>query len=311
MLQSLEDVNRRLRLNIDVLLLSRRPEIFRACWRGRHTQIKFIQGDVRAFVPDSERFDYVLHMASTSAAETYAGYSQIDKYDILTIGTRKVLEYAVTAGAKRLLFTSSGAAYGQTPSSPVDELTFSQLNPQLPESALGLGKQGAEFLCVRYAEASGLQTVIARCFSFVGPGLPLDLHYAIGNFIRNAVAGEPITVIGDGGAIRSYLFLGDMVVWLLTLLLDGKNGEMYNVGSDEAISIGDLARAVSALHTPVLKVQVLGNSTHQVGVPVRNVYVPNINKARKQLQLAVDTPLAEALQLTFAQARLVSTRTPT
>ena len=105
----------------------------------------------------------------------------------------------------------------------------------------GKGKLESERLCIE----SGIDTVIARCFAFVGPFLPLDIHYAIGNFIRDALEGKDITVTGDGRPYRSYLYAADLMVWLWTILLEGVPGTAYNVGSENAVSIAELAKVIS------------------------------------------------------------------
>jgi hypothetical protein len=171
-------------------------------------------------------------------------------------------------------------------------------DPLDPRSAYGQAKRLAEQMCVCAAAKGGLEPVIARAFAFVGPGLPLDAHFAIGNFIRDAAAGREIVVNGDGTPLRSYLYAADLAAWLLTLLVEGRAGEAYNVGSDATLSIADLAREVAAL-APGASVTIKGAATP--GAP-RAVYAPDIGKARA-LGLDVWTPLDEAIRRTMAFAR--------
>jgi UDP-glucuronate decarboxylase len=137
-----------------------------------------------------------------------------------------------------------------------------------------------------------LNTVIGRCFAFVGPDLPLDVHFAIGNFIRDALRGDGITVAGDGTPLRTYLHQEDLAEWLWTLLLRGRSGEAYNVGSDEVISIEQLAHLVRDILAPDKPVRILGRATD---TGLRNKYVPDIGKAMEELSLEVRISLPEAI----------------
>jgi len=158
--------------------------------------------------------------------------------------------------------------------------------------AYGVAKRGAEHLCALYRHAYGLETVVARCFAFVGPDLPLDVHFAIGNFIRDALTADAITVGGDGSPLRSYLDQRDLAEWLSVLLLKGRSGHAYNVGSDQSIRIGDLAHLVRDTLSP-------GKPVHIKGVPDarqhRNIYVPDITKAKTELGLRVSVSLTDAI----------------
>ena len=135
-----------------------------------------------------------------------------------------------------------------------------------------------------------VECVIARGFSFFGPYLPLTDKFAIGSFMRDALAGRPIRILGDGTPLRSYLYAADLAVWLLTLLAKGTPSEAYNLGSDEIIDLAGLAGAVAtAGDVPIAIVQ-----PRPSGAPQR--YIPAIDKARKELGLEVRIPLTAALR---------------
>ena len=254
-----------------------------------------LPGDIRSFTFPDGIFQYVIHAATDTSSQA-AERPAILLSSILD-GTRRVLDFAATHGTRRLLFASSGAVYGAQPPevTHIPETYLGGPDWLKPLAAYGKGKRAAELMTLLHTNRTGIECVIARCFAFVGPHLPLDRHFAIGNFIRDAMQGSPIRINGDGTPMRSYLYASDLAAWLWTMLFRAPSGEAYNVGSDEAVSIADLARTV---------VEVLGVSSEvQIrrevipGMP-RAQYVPAIEKAREQLGLRVRVDLRDAIRYT-------------
>ncbi len=301
-LESAAYANRALDLGLKVLVLTRNPESFaaRAPHLAADPAIRFHRGNVIDFDFPAGAYPYVIHGATTSAAETFRGEDPLAKFDTLVVGTRRTLEFARRCEARRFLFLSSGVVYGSPPPSlaAIPEDYLGAPDTCDVDSALGQAKRAAEYLCGYYGRRHGWEGVVARCFSFVGPFLPLDLHYAIGNFIDQALRADAIVVTGDGTPLRSYLYLGDLVSWLLALLIRAAPGRAYNVGSDEAVTIGGLARRVGEVLAPGKPVRILGKPSYSVGNQARNLYVPDITRARQELGLAVWTPLEEAIRST-------------
>jgi dTDP-glucose 4,6-dehydratase len=155
-----------------------------------------------------------------------------------------------------------------------------------------VGKRAAEHLCALYSNAYGFDVVIARCFAFVGRDLPLDVHFAIGNFIGNALQGKDIVIKGDGSPIRTYMDQRDLAVWLMQLLVSGKNNNAYNVGSDQAITIANLAKLVKEVVAPKVNILIEKQESSSSN---RNLYVPSIEKAKQELGLVRCHPLALAI----------------
>lgn len=311
LLESLRLANQAHGLGLRVTVLTRDPGSFQreAPALCADPAFSFIAGNVRDFAFPPNAFSHVLHMATTSAHETFAGEDPLAKFDTLVHGTRRVLDFATERGVKHFLFTSSGVVYQPNGEAPIAEASLRAPPTHDPATALGQAKRAAEFLCSHYAARHGWHLGLARCFSFAGPWLPLDVHYAIGNFIAQALAGQPITVRSDGSALRSYLYAGDLVVWLLTLLLGGPGGRPCNVGSDAAISISELAHLVRDLLAPQQEVHILGRPAASVGNPVRNTYVPDISLAR-QYQLETWTSLSDTIKMTAMHARSSACRSP-
>ena len=190
--------------------------------------------------------------------------------------------------------TSSGGVYGPQPAEMrhINEDYCGMPDPLEISSTYGIGKRMAEHLCILYGQANGIETVIARCFAFIGGDLPLDAHFAIGNFIRDALSSKVITVGGDGTPLRSYLDQRELAVWLNCLILKGRSGQAYNVGSDKAISINDLAKLVRDKLAPGKQIQILGVSDLRQH---RNIYVPDISKVKTEFGLTVKITLTDAI----------------
>lgn len=273
--------------------LARYPEFSRLNWLDFHT------GDILAspsILPVHARFSHILHAAADSTITPQG--APFDRYEQIVTGTRHLLDFAVRVGARRFLLTSSGAVYGAPPAGldRVPEYYHGMPDPMVSDHAYGVAKRLAEHLCCLYQDRYGLETVVARCFAFIGPDLPLDAHFAIGNFIRDALFGKEVIVHGTGTPVRSYLYQDDLAEWLLTLLAMGEPTTAYNVGSDEAISIADLAYLIRDQLAPGKAVRIEGGSS--ADAPTRNRYVPNTDKASKDLGLHIKVPLAAAIRIT-------------
>ncbi|WVN42125.1 NAD-dependent epimerase/dehydratase family protein [beta proteobacterium MWH-UniP1] len=283
----------------EVLVFSREPESFLKGYPelANHDWLGFHKGDVlRQDSFPEDIFDFVLHAAADSTAGVKL--SPVERYDQIASGTRNTLDFAVRSGASRFLLTSSGAVYGPQPSGMalIPEDYCGMPDPLNTNNAYGVAKRAAEHLCTLYQEKYGIETVIARCFAFVGQDLPLDVHFAIGNFIRDALWRDEITVSGDGTAVRSYLDQSDLAVWLMTLLEEGKPGHAYNVGSDRPIKIADLARLVRDTISPNKKVNIFGQPSATDAN--RSHYVPDITRVKKELGLGVTVALEDAIRKT-------------
>jgi dTDP-glucose 4,6-dehydratase len=147
-----------------------------------------------------------------------------------------------------------------------------------------------------YARQYGFAAPIARCFAFSGPHLPLSLNFAIGNFVRDAIAGGPIRVGGDGTPRRSYLYAADLAIWLWTILLRGESCRLYNVGSGEDVSIAELAHKVKEVVSPqVPEVFVMIAKEPVPGAPVAR-YVPSVTRVENELALKAWIPLDEGIR---------------
>ncbi|MBC5763632.1 NAD-dependent epimerase/dehydratase family protein [Ramlibacter albus] len=243
-------------------------------------------------------FDAVIHAATDSTLGPKR--PRLALHDEIVGGTRNVLDLAVERGVKRMLLTSSGMVYGRLPASPaVPEDWAGAPDPLEPANVYACAKRAAEHLCMLYGAQHVLEVVVARCFAFVGEDLPLDVHYAAGNFIRDALTADAIRIGGDGRSVRSYMDQRDLAHWLLTLLEKGRAGRAYNVGSGRAVTIAELAQAIVNAIAPGKPVHILG-----AGSPTPpTYYVPDVSRARDELGLTVTIELEQAVRDTAAALR--------
>ena len=305
LLESLVWANGRLNLGLSVEVLSRDPARFtrQYPWLAGHACLQYRQGDVRSFEFPEGHFSHVIH-AATEAPTVENDDRPLLKFETMVHGTQRTLDFARQCGAGKVLLTSSGAVYAKQPPAllgMVEDYPEAS-DPTNPAFVNGEGKRASEMLCALYARQFGLDVKIARLFSFIGPYLQLDFHYAAGNFVRDALSGGPIRLTGDGSPIRSFQYGADLAVWLWTILSRGETCRPYNVGSEEAVTIAELAELVGAAVRPRLPVERPAES----GVPgLRSRYVPSTVRAHRELGLEDRTDLATAITRTvdWCQAR--------
>jgi len=260
-------------------------------------QLKFVRlfrGDVEDLdsFPAGIDYTHIIHAANPSTR--VVGLRPIERFKQITNAIDNVLDFSVACGVKKILLAGSGGVYG-TQNSFINKIPESSLTIPDPLNALSsysIAKRFEEHLASLYEYEYGLNYVVARCFAFVGVDLPLNVHFAIGNFIRDALWAEEITVNGDGTPLRSYLDQRDLANWLVKLLMEGKSGEAYNVGSDEAVSISELAFMVRDLISPHKPVCILGSPQPSAE---RSRYVPDISKIYKHLGLRPTYSLKQSI----------------
>lgn len=296
LIESLLYANQVLDLNCRATVLSRNPVGFAEL--NPHlvnpATVTFLAGDVRNFEYPEGKYGFVIHAATDVVSPANA----LDVFSSCVDGTRRVSEFASQAGCSDFLLVSSGAVYGRQPDdmAAIPENHSGAPDPLDKGSAYGEGKRCAEWLATEIGREAGFSVKIARCFAFVGPYLPLDKHFAIGNFIRDALSEAPILIQGNGSAVRSYLYAADLVVWLWTILLKAPAGVAYNVGGDEAIDISGLANRVNVLAGSPSEVNVM-MQRDPAAKPSR--YVPDVRKAEIELGLKPDIGLDEAIRRTI------------
>jgi len=289
---------------ISVVGLSRNPTLF----YEKHPEyltlnwLRLIEADITSRESISRlggNFTHLIHLAVDSSLGP--NLSGLDRFDQIYSGARNILDLAESEKIGSILLASSGGVYGEMPE---EIFAFSEdspllLDPLNASNTYSLAKIAVEHLALLYQRQYKLNIKIARCFSFVGEDLPLDVHYAIGNFISDALYQNIITIKGNGSALRSYMYQEDLAHWLYEILIKGECGECYNVGSDSPITIKELAFRVRDLLNKEKEIFILGGGDLKV-----NRYLPDVSKAKTKLSLSLKFDLDNAI-LKTAQAILL------
>jgi nucleoside-diphosphate-sugar epimerase len=251
---------------------------------------KFIKQDISHPFKLHSSYDYIIH-AATSASKNINDHSFDKMAQTIIDGTINTLNAIQNKGSK-FLYISSGGIYGDNISKKkTKEHDLNSINPMSGHYSYHLSKLCAENLCFSYANKFDINIKIARCFAFVGPHLPLDEHFAIGNFINSALNNDKITIKSEGKSVRSFLYASDLVIWLIKILCQGNNLQPYNVGSSEEITIADLAKKIGDLKS--IPIEIEGNSEKDT------FYVPNVDLTMSDLDIQNFIDLDSAIEKTI------------
>lgn len=299
LLETLLYADQILGLRVKITVLTRNPAAFaaKAPQLAMAGSVVLHRGDVRSFPFIDREFSHVIHAATDASAELNEN-RPFEMFTIIVDGTRRMLDFAKACRARKFLFTSSGGVYGKQPAemTHVPEDYRGAPDPFARDASYGEGKRAAELLCAIEHRSSGMEIKIARCFALIGPHLPLDIHFAMGNFLADAIRRAPIHLTGDGTPFRSYLYAADLMIWLWTILFRAPAARPYNVGSEDGRPLWDMAHEVAACCEPRLAVT-RGREPIADVPPGR--YVPCTSRAREELGLRELIDLRTAILKTY------------
>jgi nucleoside-diphosphate-sugar epimerase len=281
---------------------------------GVDPSVTFVPWDIGSDLSYIEDVDCVIHCATPASAMLNSTFPD-EMYRLNVEGATAVRRFAERRKRGRklqILFTSSGAVYGDFFSNLSNFSEPSDFGTQRygATSAYGRGKREAESILLRGSKEGLYDLRIARLFAFSGHYLPLDRHFAIGNFVRDAILEQEIVVRSDGQSIRSYMDQQDMARWLITTLTRGNESVPYHIGSERAITIRDLAFLVAERYH-LLTGQECGVSIRGTYSPLDGVsrYVPETTATRRVLQVHENVSLEKSIDAMFKRA-LASRFTP-
>ncbi|PIM68316.1 epimerase [Streptomyces sp. JV178] len=209
-----------------------------------HPGFTWVEANVAEGIPVDLPTDLVLHFASPASP---ADYLRLPLHTMETgsLGTRHALELAHANGA-RFVLASTSEVYGDPQQNPQDERYWGHVNPVGPRSVYDEAKRFGEALTTAHADTKGTDTGIVRLFNTYGPRMRGHDGRAVPTFVRQALAGEPLTVTGDGRQTRSLCYVDDTVRGVLAAAAHGMRGPV-NIGNPGEITMLDLARLVIIL----------------------------------------------------------------
>ncbi len=266
--------------------------------------IDLIERDVRDLDSLPTGVTHVIHAAGTPDNRMHAS-DPLRTMSVISAGTSAVLRASVDSpDLQKFLFVSSGLVYGPQ---PLDLPGISEKYVGGPEcdsiaSVYPEAKRYAEVECAAWRGQTKLPLVTARPFAFIGPYQGLDKPWAVNNFLRDALLGGPIRIMGCADTVRSYMYPSDMAFWLLRILADGVPGVAYNVGSPEAVTLKDLADRIAGAFDEPPAVACRGGAN-----PRPSRFVPDVDRCRDTLGLRVTVPLGDAIVRTLEWHRAAGT----
>lgn len=194
--------------------------------------------------------DYILHLASNTHPLLYAT-DPIGTITTNIIGVQNLLDFAIAHNARRFVFASSNEAYGENRGDVelFDEDYCGYINCNTLRAGYPESKRCGEALCQAYKQQKGLDIVIPRVTRSYGPSMNMSDTKAINQFIKKALEGNDIVLKSEGTQYFSYTYVADAVSGLLWVLMEGKNGEAYNVAFEDGdIMLKDLANIIAEIN---------------------------------------------------------------
>lgn len=282
-------------INFEIYLLTRDKKSFIKNYSKLSKDVNFIEGSIedKSVLREIKiEFDYVFHFAG----ETTKGHDYLAELaEVSVVGTNNLLKYVISNKTQYCFFASSGAVYSSflKEGRGLREEDPCVFDSSYPDEIYAISKRLAEKILESKLKKSNCKLISLRIFALVGPSMYFDKHYAFGNFISSAVRKRDIQLSTDGSVYRSFMHIRDFMIWILKLLeMEESNKNLFlNVGSDDAISVKDLAQRISEEYSVGLK-------TSDKKAINKKYYVPDIMLA-KSMGLEIYTPLNESIKLTY------------
>jgi len=264
---------------------------------AKEKRFRFVLQDVTQYISVDGPLDAILHFASPASPIDYLELP-IQTLKVGSLGTHKALGLALQKSA-RFLLASTSEVYGDPLVHPQPETYWGNVNPIGPRGVYDEAKRFAEAMTMAYQRAHGVETRIARIFNTYGERMRPRDGRVVPALICQALAGEPMTVFGDGSQTRSFCYVSDLIEGIYRLLLSEER-EPVNIGNPAELSVLEFARTIQRL---------TGTKSEIVFRPLPvddpKVRQPDIGKARALLSWEPRVPLEDGLRRTIEYFRTI------
>lgn len=284
MIYTLMKLNEKYDVNCKVLALVRNETKAKIKFAEymNNNQFELLVGDVNT-ININKKVNYIVHAAS-QASPIYYKTDPVGTLNANVLGTNNMLNLALKNNVDSFLFFSSGEVYGETEKIPTREEDFGYLDISNVRSCYGEGKRLGEVMCVSWYTQYNVPCKIVRPYHTYGPGLDFNDGRVFADFVSDIVNNRNIIMKSSGTATRAFCYISDAIIGFFLVLLNGKNGEAYNVGNDcGEISIIDLARCLVELF-PEKKLKIIQDETKKSLNYLKSTVErssPNIDKIKK------------------------------
>ncbi|MFZ2968012.1 MAG: NAD(P)-dependent oxidoreductase [Sulfuricurvum sp.] len=242
--------------------------------------VDIIRSDIRSLHSLPIDTNYIIHTVGNPDNRVHMS-DAINTMDTIATGTKVLFDNASRlASIEAIIHISSGQVYGKgINSDKINESSSCAYIRSDVNSIYSEAKRYSEALCLAYRSINKLPIIIVRPFSFIGPFQELSKPWAVNSLLQEALNNQAMRIVGNGKPQRSYLYASDMAAWLLVTLANGKKGDIYNLGSCEAVSLLDITAKIN---------KIIGNS---VRVLIQNhnedesKFIPNEKKIKEKFGL--------------------------
>ncbi len=259
----------------------------------KRSDVNTIRSDIRSIHELPTDTNFIIHTVGNPDNRSHMS-DPINTMDVIATGTKVLLDNASRLeNIETIIYISSGQVYGrEIDSDKINELTINSIKNDV-KSIYPEAKRYAEAVCLAYKSTHKLPIIIVRPFSFIGPFQELNKPWAVNSFLQEALNKQAMRIIGNGKPQRSYLYASDMAAWLLTILANGKAGDIYNLGSSQGVSLLEITNKINNILKETVKVTIQNYNNNE------SKFIPDEDSIKDKFGVKEMFSFEEALENTI------------